>query len=203
MSSKTERSILAVLEHAGYSSTKKITDTLQGSIWSSIKKRNTNSDNQSVVIKVTSRKLHKQSMIIHDGKKYRVDENVIKEKEILKYLTNSTNENENVMHNCVKYIDFFKSNANYYFVMQNGGHMLFDFVVRVHQYINMGQLEISEWHSFVKIIFSQILNSILYIHSKNVCHFDISLENILINDVEVILDSKGKFKFWAENFYVK
>ena len=199
MSSKNERNILAVLEQAGYdiNNTSKITDTLQGSIWSSFTK--TNEKNESVIIKVTSRKLHKESMIIYDGKKYNVDENIIKEKEILKYLTKDNN-NKYI----VSYRNFFKSNSNFYFVMENGGVMLFNFIVRVHRYIESDKLEISEWHKFVKIIFKQILLAIEYIHCHNVCHFDISLENILINDdVEVILDSNGKIKFCHDNISIK
>lgn len=209
MSSKNERNILAVLEQAGYdiNNTSKITDTLQGSIWSSFPKKN---ENESVIIKVTSRKLHKESMIIYDGKKYNVDENIIKEKEILKYLTKDKDNKDNVdkPDNKSKYIvsyrNFFKSNSNFYFVMENGGVMLFNFIVRVHRYIESDKLEISEWHKFVKVIFKQILLAIEYIHSKNVCHYDISLENILINDdVEVILDSNGKIKFCHDNITIK
>lgn len=212
MSSKTERNILAVLEQAGYCNNHKITETLQGSIWSSTKK----ATKKNVIIKVTSRKLHNESMIIYDGKKYNVDENIIKEKEILRYLTannddtkcneKKANETEKkCTHNkhIVRYIDFFKSNSNFYFVMENGGHMLFDFVVRVHRYIESGKLEISEWHKFVKVIFKQIVAAVDYIHAHNVCHYDVSLENLLINDVEVVLDSNGKIKFCHDNVVIK
>ena len=212
MCSKNERNILAVLEQAGYCNSSKITDTLQGSIWASFTKKN---ENESVIIKVTSRKLHKESMIIYDGKKYNVDENIIKEKEILKYLTECKDDKNNKDDNddkddyksnskhVVSYRNFFKSNSNFYFVMENGGHMLFDFVVRVHRYIECDKLEIAEWHKFVKVIFKQIISATEYIHSKNVCHFDISLENLLINDVEVILDSNGKIKFCHDNIIIK
>ena len=189
---------MAVLEQAGYNDSLKITDTLQGSIWSS----HNQETNESVIIKVTSRKLHKESMIIYDGKKYNVEENIIKEKEIIKYLTKKPDKKLN-NKNIVSYRDFFKSNSNYYFVMENGGHMLFDFVVRVHRYIESDKLDINEWHKFVKIIFKQIINAVEYIHKKNVCHYDISLENLLINDVEVILDSNGKIKFCHDNIIIK
>eukprot|EP01084_Bolivina_argentea_P315944 547536_1 len=43
----------------------------------------------------------------------------------------------------------------------------------------------NDWHKVVKIIFKQMIECIEFIHSKNVCHFDISLENFLINDVKV------------------
>eukprot|EP01084_Bolivina_argentea_P078903 143192_1 len=200
MPSKTERNILAVLDQAGYCSNHKLSHTLQGSIWSCIHRKT----REPVIIKVTSRKLHRESMMIHDGKKYNVEENIIKEKEILKYLTVQKRSASHSQTPIVAYRDFFKSNSNYYFAMQNGGHMLFDFCVRVHRYIESNKVEIAEWHRFVKLIFGQILDAIDYIHSRNVCHFDISLENLLINDVEVVLDqTTGKIKFCHDNVAVK
>jgi len=194
--SKNDRNILAVLQQAGYCSNQKKTDTLQGSIWSSRSQNN----GSSVIIKVTSRKLHKESVIIYDGKKYNVDENIIKEKDILKYL--SSKKRKQCDH-IVQYLDFFKSNSRYYLIMEHGGHMLFDFVVRVHRYIQSKKLDIVEWHKLIKIIFVQILDAVQYIHDHNVVHYDISLENLLINDVEVILDSNGKIKFITDNIVVK
>ena len=32
-------------------------------------------------------------------------------------------------------------------------------------------------------------------HSKNVCHFDISLENFLINDIDIVYSNDGQIKF--------
>ena len=69
--------------------------------------------------------------------------------------------------------------------MEDGGHSLFEFNLKVHEYINVRKIEISEWHKLVKIIFKQMVECLEYIHSKFVCHFDISLENILINDIDV------------------
>ena len=72
-------------------------------------------------------------------------------------------------------------------VEEDGGFPLFDFVVKVHQLIEIGKLEITEWHRIAKIIFKQMIEVIEFIHSKHVAHFDISLENFLINDVDVVL----------------
>ena len=76
--------------------------------------------------------------------------------------------------------------------MEDGGHSLFEFVVKVHKLIQFGKLEISEWHRIAKIIFKQMIEAIEYIHSKNIAHFDISLENFLINDIDVLLVSTPK-----------
>mmetsp|Transcript_15629 Transcript_15629/g.23876 ORF Transcript_15629/g.23876 Transcript_15629/m.23876 type:complete len:364 (-) Transcript_15629:1258-2349(-) len=228
---KNERNIMAVLEQAGYSNAQKLTETLQGSIWTSYSTKT--AKNKAVIVKVTSRKLHKESMIIYEGKKYNVEENIIKEKEILKYLTckssqdgttapiesetdgsntekktpctatTTSSASKEAKKNVVKYVDFFKSNSNFYFVMENGGHMLFDFVVRVHRYIESGKLDIAEWHDFVKVIFPQICHAVRFIHDKHVCHHDISLENLLINDIEVVLDADGKIRFCHDNVRIK
>ena len=88
-----------------------------------------------------------------------------------------------------------------------GGSSLFDFVVKAHKYIAMGNITISDWHKCVKIIFNQIIECVEYMHSKNVCHFDISLENILINDIDVhcYKDINGiqRIKFVEDDIQIK
>ena len=153
-------------------------------------------------MKVTSRKLHHHGLILVDGQKYTVQEDILKEKDILKYLTAQSTPT-NGGHRVVKYLDFFKSNSNFYFVMEHGGHMLFDFVIRVHRYIESGKLDVNEWRAFVRVLFVQIVEAVRFIHCHGVCHYDISLENILINDVEVVLDHEGKIKFCADTIDLK
>ena len=77
--------------------------------------------------------------------------------------------------------------------MEDGGSTsLFEFTVKVHQLIESGHIEISEWQKVVKIIFKQMVDCLEYLHNKNICHFDISLENFLINDVKVEYDENNK-----------
>ena len=78
--------------------------------------------------------------------------------------------------------------------MEDGGYSLFDFCVKIHQFIQIGKLEISEWHRIAKIIFKQMVECVEYIHNKNVAHFDISLENFVINDIDIILSTKANDK---------
>ena len=91
--------------------------------------------------------------------------------------------------------------------MEYGGQSLFDFVVKTHKFIKSGKIEICEYHKLVKIIFKQIIGCLQYIHGKNVCHFDTSLENILINDVDLIsykkIDGRKYYKFDYENIQIK
>ena len=91
--------------------------------------------------------------------------------------------------------------------MEHGGKGLFEFIVEAHELIEKGQIEISEWHKVVQIIFKQMIECIEYIHNKNVCHFDISLENFLINDVLIIpyhSDNGRKYiKFLCSDIQIK
>ena len=148
-------------------------------------------------------------MAIIGAKQYKVNEDVLKEIAILKYLM----DDQNCPKSIVKYVESFKGSVNflnlfiihriyfpffslffcdfsklhYYLVMEDGGFSLFEFVVKVHRLIRMGKLHISEWQRIAKIIFKQMIQAIEYIHSKGVCHFDISLENFILNDIDVVL----------------
>ena len=79
--------------------------------------------------------------------------------------------------------------------MEYGGNTLFSFIQKAHEYISAGYIDIDDWHKLIQVIFKQMVESIEYIHSKNICHFDISLENFLINGVQVECCDNGKIKF--------
>ena len=76
--------------------------------------------------------------------------------------------------------------------MEDGGSSLFDFCKAAHGLIQKGVIQISHWKNVIRVIFMQMLQAIEYLHSKNVCHFDVSLENFLINDCEIQESSDGK-----------
>ena len=86
--------------------------------------------------------------------------------------------------------------------MEDGGHSLFDFVAKAHRFIENGQIEILEWQRIVKIIFKQMIECIEYVHNQNICHFDISLENFLINDIDVVVKD-NKLCFQSDDIAVK
>lgn len=96
------------INKAGYIITSKINDTMQGSIYRAIKQ----STKQSVVIKKTSLELHSKSIVIVDGIKYRVNENILKETAILKYF----HDDKNCPKSIVQYIDSFKRYSIYVYV---------------------------------------------------------------------------------------
>ena len=92
--------------------------------------------------------------------------------------------------------------------MEDGGLPLFDFVNKAHKFIENGLITISEWHSISKVIFSSMIQSIEWLHECNVCHFDISLENFLINDVPVqrkenIENKEVQIKFIHDDIQLK
>lgn len=87
--------------------------------------------------------------------------------------------------------------------MSDGGESLFRFVEKAHALINVGRIAIKKWIEAVQIIFKQMVDAIEWIHSKNICHFDISLENVLINDVDVRLTNDDKMEFITKSIQIK
>eukprot|EP01083_Nonionella_stella_P005369 15500_1 len=189
--STNDEAIISTMKSAGYDKCVKISTTLQGSIWRAIQ----TSSGQKVVIKVTDRNLHKQQMVVLNGHKIKVHENIKKEGAILKYLA----EDASCPRSVIKRLGAFKSNRHYFLVMEDGGTCLFDFVVRIHQFLNTGALDMAEWHKLVRIILKQMIECIEYIHSKKIAHFDISLENFLMNDVDVTVDRNNKITFCIDD----
>jgi len=188
---KYAKKLKAILTKRGYVQSNKLIDTLQGTIWRAIQQ----STKSQVVIKITSKALSSKSVMIVDGEERPVHENILREKIILKYLSNG----KNCPQSIVKYVDFMKSNVNYYLVMTDGGHSLFDFNLKVHEYIEAAKISISHWHSVVKLIFRQMLSALDYIHSMKVSHFDISLENFLINDLDVKYNDDETLSFCVDD----
>eukprot|EP00484_Ammonia_sp_Unknown_P021053 CAMPEP_0197033678 /NCGR_PEP_ID=MMETSP1384-20130603/12022_1 /TAXON_ID=29189 /ORGANISM="Ammonia sp." /LENGTH=333 /DNA_ID=CAMNT_0042463519 /DNA_START=26 /DNA_END=1027 /DNA_ORIENTATION=- len=170
------------LHRAGFTKCTKISNTLQGGIWSALHHVYSQ---RRVVIKVCNKQLHHKARSIVNGVEYQVYENILKEASNLKYLTHSKTKKKCTRY-ITKYKGFFESSLNYYLVMQHGGKGLFEFVVKAHQLICDGRIRMAEWHKTVQIIFKQMIESIEYIHSLNVSHFDVSLENYLINDISII-----------------
>lgn len=142
--------------------------------------------------------MHEKKVSIIDGNKYQVQENVLFETAILAHLT----EDKACPNSIAKFLDCFQSNINYYVVMEDGGQSLFECTLNVHKFIRCNNLDISEWLKVCKILFKQIIECIEYIHSKGIAHFDISLENLLINDIDIELipdkDGNEKIQFCFE-----
>ena len=91
--------------------------------------------------------------------------------------------------------------------MEDGGTSLFEFAKQAHEYIRQCQIDIAHWKQVVRIILEQMVEAIAYIHSLNIVHFDISLENWLINEVKVdVVEVNGqtqKVSFVLDDIQVK
>ena len=88
--------------------------------------------------------------------------------------------------------------------MEDGGDSLFDFVSKAHRLIMAGSIKPAEWIRVVKVIMNQLVEAVEFMlsthilsvslppthslvvhphstrHNLNICHFDLSLENILV-----------------------
>eukprot|EP01083_Nonionella_stella_P083804 231771_1 len=160
---------IRLMKSVGYEDCVKIADTIQGSIWKCLH----TGTRKRVVIKMIDKYLAINKIRVEGKLEIAVLENIKKEISILKQLS----EDKRCPNSIIKYKASFKSNKHYFLVMEDGGRDVLKFAAKAHKFIASGHLEISEWHRMVRIIFKQMVEAIEYIHSKNVCHFDISLEN--------------------------
>mmetsp|Transcript_22881 Transcript_22881/g.28121 ORF Transcript_22881/g.28121 Transcript_22881/m.28121 type:complete len:382 (-) Transcript_22881:70-1215(-) len=167
---------------SGYKVGKKLATTLQGSIYIAANKMGHN-----IIVKRAAVDLYEHKVAQIDGHYYHVNEDIKKEANIMKYLQ-SMNPPKN---NWVKYIDLLEDGKNIYLLMEYGGTNLFEYTKLMHKHIKDGLLSKKEWIKHVKILFKQICKYISWLHNNcKVTHSDISLENIVIKDVEV---AEGKF----------
>eukprot|EP01084_Bolivina_argentea_P069181 125936_1 len=162
----------------GYMPLHEVATALQGSIMKASRQTTTN------VIKITNKCLYNKHMTIVDGQELNVSEDILKETRILKYLTS-----HHPPRALAKFVDFFEDAKRFFLVMEDGGTNLFDFVVQCHGLLAKGCLEVSVWHSFLKIAMRQMVSVIEWMHTEmRCCHLDISLENFVISNVNMIID---------------
>merc|ERR1712176_675241 len=106
------------------------------------------------------------------------------------------NRNGLIMTSFTKYENFFDDENHYYLSMEHGGSDLFDFIIEAHELIAAKKLKIKEWRKFTKYLFWQIIVVIKWLHNDmNICHLDISLENILIKNGEFIACNADKTQY--------
>eukprot|EP01084_Bolivina_argentea_P064886 118282_1 len=194
------------LKGIGITNAKKITNTLQGSIWrtSQYPWSNTSCDILASVIKITNRRLHRHSLGVIAGTTFKVSEDILLEQSILKYLT----EDKDCPKSIVRYYKFVQTSTDFFLVMEDGGSCLFDFVRDAHRLIRKRKIALSEWRKVVVIVFKQVIQCVDFIHSKNIVHFDLSLENLVVNDIKIELDknmktNKSRLRFVVEDIQVK
>eukprot|EP01084_Bolivina_argentea_P176806 305900_1 len=175
-----ENEVKSALKDAGFIKLQIIADTLQGCVYKALQ----TSTNTQVAIKVTHKYLHQNSATVLENQKlHPVKENIISESICLKHLTTDKTAPKSI----IKFIDLLQCDINYYLVMEyvEGSQSLFAFITEAHKLITKGYITPIEFIKVIKVIFKQMIECIKYIHSKRVSHFDISLENFVINDVQV------------------
>ena len=101
------------LHKYGYVEVKTIAKSLQGIVVEA--KKTNDKDAESVIIKITDKQLHHNKISNKHGKSLSVQEDIIKEKKLLMYLTAN-----NPPSSLVKFKGFFQDKFNYYLVMENG-----------------------------------------------------------------------------------
>lgn len=146
----------------------------------------------NVVIKTAEKSLHFAGVTIKDGKRYLIQENIVKEARLMQLFSNVNN---NVPSTMIKYYDFFEDDDTFYLVMEKGGIGLFEFTVNAHQMIKNNKLDIKYWRKCVKFIFAKMVGFIAWMHKEvNCCNLDISLENIVMTNNTKFDEKSGKFE---------
>ena len=99
--------IVSTLTKLGYINPLRIAKSLQGSIWRATKQiqcANNSIISLSIVVKITNIHLHSNSTAMINNRQYKIDENILNEITILKYLTQDNVSPKSI----IKYIDCFR-----------------------------------------------------------------------------------------------
>merc|ERR1719150_1455195 len=81
-------------------------------------------------------------------------------------------------------------------VLEDGGYELFDFINKCHQQIANNKITIKDWQKTVQLISKKLIELINWLHTElSVCHLDISLENVLISNINWISYPDGNKKY--------
>ena len=139
----------ATLRAHGLESGAFIAKTLQGSVFRGRRL----SDQKSVVIKRTSKRLHALGITItKTGKRIKVQENIVAEAAMLqRFSANSP------PSSLIEYVAFFEDDTDFFLVMAHDGCDFFDFIVRQNEHIVSGALSLFEWRKHCKLIFAQMV----------------------------------------------
>jgi len=145
-----------------------------------------------IIIKIASKELVDNGIGLLSASKIQIaiQENVINEAHILKHLTQT-----NKVHSVVQFVDFFSDARFYFLIMSDGGQSLHAFIEQCHEWIAKNQLDIKHWLVIVQHIFKQLVELMDVLHNKlHVCHSDLSLQNVLIQNVDIGTDRNGKIE---------
>eukprot|EP01084_Bolivina_argentea_P066164 120618_1 len=186
---------------------RKLADTLQGHIYSAIDLNK----GQICVVKQTYKKLVRLK-ITKDG--HNVLENFAEERRILRYLSSQ----KDLHSGFVQYLDEWESKHCYLYAMEmcQGGE-LFDYIKDIHTKGPVSKFmrkqsrlkqelmsSTNEWIKIVQHIFQQLVSCTAWLHSKRVCHLDMSLENTMISNrkqLTVKIIDFGVAKYYPDEIF--
>jgi len=141
-----------------------------------------------VVVKETWRDLVKKGK---SRSGHKVPENFEREKEIQLYLSNLKEQNEGYVR-CIE--SWEDENCCYLAMEYCGAGELFNFIRDKHKKGDASEKIVlqeqkcqqtsTEWSLCVQSMFSQLVNTVSWMHSNKTCHLDLSLENTMIISIE-------------------
>jgi len=189
---------------------KELSDTLQGRIY----KGTDLITNQACVIKEAW--IH----LVQTGKTrkgHNVPENFVRERKMQMELSNYVDCHISI----VKGIESWDDEQCYYIAMEICNEELFEFISHQHsiiypQFIKEQSLlkqevmqEPNKWIRLIRNLFTQVVKGVAWMHSKNICHLDLSLENtMMVKNKDgtyqcKIIDFGLCKKFYNNNFKMK
>ena len=189
---------------------KELSDTLQGRIY----KGTDLITNQACVIKEAW--IH----LVQTGKTrkgHNVPENFVRERKMQMELSNYVDCHISI----VKGIESWDDEQCYYIAMEICNEELFEFISHQHsiiypKFIKEQSLlkqevmqEPNKWIRLIRNLFTQVVKGVAWMHSKNICHLDLSLENtMMVKNKDgtyqcKIIDFGLCKKFYNNNFKMK
>jgi len=185
----------ATLREHGYKIVAKITDTLQGELFEGVivdSAKRERTGNSRVAIKKVSKMLCRCGLAKEGNDVILVEEDVIKEAVILKHLTKDNLPNGGYI---AKYIDFCENEQHFFLVMEYAGDItLAQWVQQAFQLMDTGKLKLPEYKKTVKFMFWQLCVAVYWLHhDMDVCHLGLSLDNIVVNEGDFVLDEVDGF----------
>ena len=196
---------MSCLDRRGYIYHKTLATTLQGEIFEATI---ADLNDISVVIKRASKHLVANRVAMYSNSKkntvsndeclmMETREDIHREIAITQYLDSYSKCNKHcvVPPAHIQTVEVLEDDENIYVVSEHGGTSLFDWNRIAHQRIERGTVSLKYWRKNLKFLFKQMVDYVDWLHdTMHVCHLDISLENMLVQNGDHFLEN-GKFTY--------